>query len=53
MALRMRLNETVDEFEKLRREHTELDVKHEAVSKELTIAKSDRASFPSLLSAPS
>lgn len=42
MALRMRLNETVEEFEKLRREHTELDVKCEAISKELTIAKSDR-----------
>ena len=41
IALRQRLNETVDELDALRKEHTELQVKFEAQSKELTIAKSD------------
>ncbi|KAI8998901.1 HOOK-domain-containing protein [Trametes punicea] len=41
IALRQRLNETVDELDKLRKEHAELEVKFEAMSKELTIAKSD------------
>ncbi|CDO69034.1 hypothetical protein BN946_scf184834.g41 [Trametes cinnabarina] len=41
IALRQRLNETVDELDNLRKEHTELEVKFEAMSKELTIAKSD------------
>ena len=41
IALRQRLNETVDELDKLRNEHTELEVKFESMSKELTIAKSD------------
>ena len=42
IALRQRLNETVDQLDALRKEHTELEVKFEAQSKELTIAKSDR-----------
>jgi protein HOOK3 len=42
IALRQRLNETVDELDSLRKEHTELEVKFEGQSKELTIAKSDR-----------
>ncbi|ORY88555.1 HOOK protein-domain-containing protein [Leucosporidium creatinivorum] len=41
MALRQRLNETVDELEALRRTHAELDVKFESQSSELTVAKSD------------
>ncbi|KAI0362749.1 HOOK-domain-containing protein [Trametes cingulata] len=41
IALRQRLNETVDELDKLRKEHNELEVKFDAMSKELTIAKSD------------
>ncbi|KAH9946359.1 HOOK-domain-containing protein [Epithele typhae] len=41
IALRQRLNETVDELDQLRNEHTELSVKFDAMSKELTIAKSD------------
>ncbi|KAI0646785.1 HOOK-domain-containing protein [Trametes meyenii] len=41
IALRQRLNETVDELDTLRKDHTELEVKFEAMSKELTIAKSD------------
>ncbi|OBZ75694.1 hypothetical protein A0H81_04631 [Grifola frondosa] len=35
------LNETVDELDKLRKEHTELEVKFETQKKELTIARSD------------
>ncbi|KAI0822627.1 HOOK-domain-containing protein [Trametes gibbosa] len=41
IALRQRLNETVDELDKLRKEHAELEVKFDAMFKELTIAKSD------------
>ncbi|KAI0713274.1 HOOK-domain-containing protein [Earliella scabrosa] len=41
IALRQRLNETVDELDKLRKEHAELEVKFESMSKELTVAKSD------------
>ncbi|OCH95271.1 HOOK-domain-containing protein [Obba rivulosa] len=41
IALRQRLNETVDQLDALRKEHTEMQVKFEAQSKELTIAKSD------------
>ncbi|KAI1790752.1 HOOK-domain-containing protein [Ganoderma leucocontextum] len=41
IALRQRLNETVDELDKLRQDHTELEVKFEAMNKELTVAKSD------------
>ncbi|KAI0670659.1 HOOK protein-domain-containing protein [Trametes maxima] len=41
IALRQRLNETVDELDTLRKDHTELEVKFESMSKELTIAKSD------------
>jgi predicted nuclease with TOPRIM domain len=48
IALRQRLNETVDELDALRKEHAELDVKFDAQSKELTIAKSDRRLLPSM-----
>ncbi|OSD02786.1 HOOK-domain-containing protein [Trametes coccinea BRFM310] len=41
IALRQRLNETVDELDNLRKAHAELEVKFDAMSKELTIAKSD------------
>ncbi|KAF8626182.1 hypothetical protein AX15_005067 [Amanita polypyramis BW_CC] len=41
IALRQRLNETVEQFEALRKEHTELEIEFEAQQKELTIAKSD------------
>ncbi|CAL1703947.1 unnamed protein product [Somion occarium] len=41
IALRQRLNETVDQLDALRKAHTELEVRFEAQSKELTIAKSD------------
>lgn len=46
IALRQRLNETVDELDVLRKEHAVLDVKFDAQSKELTIAKSDCRFMP-------
>lgn len=45
IALRMRLNECVEELEKLKKERTEMDVKYERMEKELTIAKSDRGCY--------
>lgn len=42
IALRQRLNETVDQLDSLRKEHTELEVKFQSMNRELTIAKSDR-----------
>lgn len=42
IALRQRLNETVDQLDTLRKDHTELEVKFDSQAKELTIAKSDR-----------
>jgi hypothetical protein len=42
IALRQRLNETVEHYELLKRKHTELEVKFDTVTRELTIAKSDR-----------
>ena len=42
IALRQRLNETVEQLDELRRKHTELEVNFESQNKELTIAKSDR-----------
>lgn len=42
IALRQRLNESVDQLDALRKEHAELEVNFETLSKELTIAKSDR-----------
>lgn len=42
MALRKRLNETVEELENLKKKHMELEVKFDTVNRELTIAKSDR-----------
>ena len=41
IALRQRLNETVDQLDALRKEHAELEVKCESMTKELTIARSD------------
>ncbi|CAA7267986.1 unnamed protein product [Cyclocybe aegerita] len=41
IALRQRLNETVEQHEALRKEHAELEVKFETINRELTIAKSD------------
>ncbi|KAF9037018.1 HOOK-domain-containing protein, partial [Hymenopellis radicata] len=41
IALRQRLNETVDQLDTLRKEHTELEVKFESQNRELTVAKSD------------
>ncbi|KAI0316800.1 HOOK-domain-containing protein [Amylostereum chailletii] len=41
IALRQRLNESVDQLDDLRREHAELEVKFENINKELIIAKSD------------
>ncbi|KAJ3545756.1 hypothetical protein NM688_g5588 [Phlebia brevispora] len=41
IALRQRLNETVEELDKLRMEFAELQVKFDSQNKELTIAKSD------------
>jgi protein HOOK3 len=42
IALRQRLNETVEQFEALRDEHAELQVKSEDQGRQLTIAKSNR-----------
>ncbi|KAJ7184151.1 HOOK protein-domain-containing protein [Mycena filopes] len=41
IALRQRLNETVDQLDALRKDHAELEVKFDTQSRELTIAKSD------------
>ena len=44
IALRQRLNETVEQFEILRLEHAGLEVKFDSLNRELTIARSDRVS---------
>ncbi|KAH7889849.1 HOOK-domain-containing protein [Phlebopus sp. FC_14] len=41
IALRQRLNETVDQLDALQKEHAELEVSFETRKRELTIAKSD------------
>ncbi|KAG1835630.1 HOOK-domain-containing protein [Suillus variegatus] len=41
IALRQRLNETVDQLDSLRKEHAELEVAFETQERELTIAKSN------------
>ncbi|KAH8833493.1 hypothetical protein DL96DRAFT_440831 [Flagelloscypha sp. PMI_526] len=41
IALRQRLNESVDQLDTLRKEHAELEVKADTLERELTIAKSD------------
>jgi protein HOOK3 len=46
IALRQRLNETVNELDNLKRDHTELEVQNNALSRELTIVKSDCLSYP-------
>lgn len=47
IALRQRLNETVEELDVLKKAHMELEVKFDTVNRELTIAKSDRTPFTS------
>lgn len=42
IALRQRLNETIDQLDALRSAHMELEIKSESQSRELIIAKSDR-----------
>lgn len=44
LALRQRLNETVSELDQLRTAHAALEVRCTELDRELTIAKSDRAS---------
>lgn len=44
IALRQRLNETVEALDALKKEHVELETKFDNQKKELTIAKSDRKS---------
>ncbi|KAG9100611.1 hypothetical protein FS749_014201 [Ceratobasidium sp. UAMH 11750] len=41
IALRQRLNESVEQLDALRREHAELQVKFETQARDLTVAKSD------------
>ncbi|KAF8136153.1 HOOK-domain-containing protein [Boletus edulis] len=41
IALRQRLNETVDQLDALRKEHADLEVQFDTQKRELTIAKSD------------
>jgi protein HOOK3 len=41
IALRQRLNETVEQLETLRKEHAELEVKFDTLNRELIVAKSD------------
>ncbi|KAF8837019.1 HOOK-domain-containing protein [Paxillus ammoniavirescens] len=41
IALRQRLNETVDQLDALRKEHAELEVQYDSQTRELTITKSD------------
>lgn len=45
IALRQRLNETVEQLDTLRKGHAEMEVKSGALNRELTIAKSDRMSL--------
>lgn len=47
--MRQLLNETVEQFEALRKDHTELEVKFEAQQKQLTVAKSDRKSYNTVI----
>jgi protein HOOK3 len=42
IALRQRLNETIEQLEALRKEHAELEVQFAMQCKELIIARSDR-----------
>jgi len=41
MALRKRLNETVEELERIKKDYMELEVRFDTVNRELTVAKSD------------
>ena len=51
IALRQRLNETVDQLDVLRKKHAELELQFETQSKDLTIVTSDREFRRSHLSA--
>ena len=42
MALRQRLNETIDQLDQLQVAHAELQMKFESHDRELTVAKSNR-----------
>jgi protein HOOK3 len=42
--LRQRLNETINELDNLKKDHTQLEVQNKTLSRELTIVKSDRPS---------
>ena len=42
IALRQRLNETVDQLDALRKEHADLEVQFDTQKRELTLTKSDR-----------
>jgi protein HOOK3 len=42
--LRQRLNETINELDNLKKDHTQLEVQNNTLSRELTIVKSDRPS---------
>lgn len=44
IALRQRLNETVNELDNLKKDNAQLEVQNNTLSKELTIVKSDRPS---------
>ena len=52
IALRQRLNETIDELDSLKKEHAQLEVQYGTASKELTIARSN-CPFPVRLVASS
>ena len=53
IALRQRLNETVEEVDELRKKHAEMEVQHGRLTRDLTIAKSDCMSFaPTLIASP-
>lgn len=46
IALRQRLNETIEELDALRKKAAELEVQNDRLSRDLTIAKSDRTCAP-------
>jgi len=47
IALRMRLNESVDELDRIKKKFAEVDFKAEQLTRDLTIAKSDCESLNS------
>lgn len=46
IALRQRLNETIEELDALRKKAAELEVLNDRLSRDLTVAKSDRTCAP-------